>query len=206
MDRRQSVRVSDAERDHVVEVLREHLVAGRLTTEEFSERIDLALRARIARDLVRVQEDLPRVAAAGPVETSPVRLAAGVFGRVVRRGQLRLRRHTTVVSTFADVDFDLRSAQIDSSKTKVNVLVFFGNVDVYLPDTVHTDARGIAFFGHRRDWGFEHATPDAPAVRVRVIGMFATVDVWRVPEGTAGGYSAVVRKVKKLQLKGAQPN
>jgi hypothetical protein len=32
-------RVSDAERDHTVTMLREHVVAGRLTLDEFSERV-----------------------------------------------------------------------------------------------------------------------------------------------------------------------
>ena len=34
-----SVRISDAERDQAVITLREHLLAGRLTLEEFSERV-----------------------------------------------------------------------------------------------------------------------------------------------------------------------
>jgi hypothetical protein len=40
-----SMRVSDADRDEAVAVLREHLLAGRLTLEEFSERVEAALQA-----------------------------------------------------------------------------------------------------------------------------------------------------------------
>jgi DUF1707 SHOCT-like domain len=56
-----SLRVSDADREHAVIALREHLLAGRLTLEEISERVEAALRARLGRELARVREDLPEV-------------------------------------------------------------------------------------------------------------------------------------------------
>jgi Domain of unknown function (DUF1707) len=37
------IRASDAERDRTAAALREHLAAGRLTIEEFGERLDRAL-------------------------------------------------------------------------------------------------------------------------------------------------------------------
>ena len=36
------MRVSDADRERAVAALREHLLAGRLTLEEFTERVDAA--------------------------------------------------------------------------------------------------------------------------------------------------------------------
>jgi DUF1707 SHOCT-like domain len=56
-----SMRVSDADRDEAVAVLREHLLAGRLTLEEFSERVEAALQARFGTELARVQDDLPKI-------------------------------------------------------------------------------------------------------------------------------------------------
>ena len=46
-----SLRVSDADRDRAVIMLREHLLAGRLTLEEFSERVDAVLQGRPLRRL-----------------------------------------------------------------------------------------------------------------------------------------------------------
>jgi hypothetical protein len=43
-----SFRVSDAEREQTVIALRGHLLAGRLTLDEFSERVEAALRAQSA--------------------------------------------------------------------------------------------------------------------------------------------------------------
>ena len=55
-----SLRVSDADREEVIVTLREHLLAGRLTLEEFSERVEAALRPRFGGELAQLQADLPR--------------------------------------------------------------------------------------------------------------------------------------------------
>jgi hypothetical protein len=52
-------RIGDAERDSAAELLREHMAQGRLTAEEFDERIDAALKARVASDLDPLFSDLP---------------------------------------------------------------------------------------------------------------------------------------------------
>jgi hypothetical protein len=53
------LRVSQAERDEVVKVLAGHFADGRLTVEEYEERVEAALAARIGRDLEPLLEDLP---------------------------------------------------------------------------------------------------------------------------------------------------
>jgi hypothetical protein len=55
------IRASDADRDRVVALLQEHHAAGRLTAEEFSERIDAALRARTLGELDELLADLPHI-------------------------------------------------------------------------------------------------------------------------------------------------
>jgi Domain of unknown function (DUF1707) len=52
-------RVADADRERVSDELREHLVDGRLTQEEFEERLGLAYRARTRADLDALTGDLP---------------------------------------------------------------------------------------------------------------------------------------------------
>jgi len=84
-----SLRVSDADREQAVLALREHLLAGRLTLAEFSERVEAALRARFGGELARVQEDLPEVFLEVPgSRRKPARFIAALFGHVVRRGRL----------------------------------------------------------------------------------------------------------------------
>ena len=51
--------VSDREREHTVELLRGHWLTGRLTAEEFEERVGEAWRARSADDLWQALRWLP---------------------------------------------------------------------------------------------------------------------------------------------------
>jgi Domain of unknown function (DUF1707)/Cell wall-active antibiotics response 4TMS YvqF len=190
------LRVSDADRDQAVIALREHLLAGRLTLEEFSERVEVALQARRRGELASVGADLPEMASSG---RKPTRFTAALFGHVVRRGRLRLRRWTCAAAAFGDLDFDLRESAIDHPSTGVTVLAAFGNVDVYVPDGVNVDVTGVTLFGHRRDWGRDAARADAPTVRVHAVGCFATVDVWRVPRDLQGSYGEIFREIERRQ-------
>ena len=54
------LRIGDAERDVAMAHLREHFVAGRLTFDELTERIDAALTAKTQRQIDGVMADLPR--------------------------------------------------------------------------------------------------------------------------------------------------
>lgn len=54
-----SLRVADADREAAIEELREHMLAGRLTSSEFEERLDLAYKATTRGDLDALRADLP---------------------------------------------------------------------------------------------------------------------------------------------------
>jgi hypothetical protein len=189
-----SVRASDADREQAVVALREHLVAGRLTLEEFCERVDAALRARATGELAHLQDDLPEalLEAAGS-RRKPARFTAALLGHVVRGGRLRLRGWAVASSAFGDLDFDLRDATMDQRRTAVTVLAAFGNVDIYVPEGVSVDVGGLTVFGHSRDWGHDAGQPDAPSIHVRVLGLAGTIDVWRVPRDMRGSsYSDIL--------------
>jgi Domain of unknown function (DUF1707) len=195
-----SRRVSDADREQAVASLRDDLVVGRLTLDEFAERVETAYRARTGEDLMAVREGLPD----GPSEQlrdrrRQTRLTAGLFSHVVRRGRWRLKRRTLALAAFADVDLDLREAEIDSPQVAVTVVVLFGNVDIYAPEGVDVDVGGIVAFGHRREWGRDVARAGAPCVRVRTLALFGTVDVWRVPNQMHGSYEEIIQQLEQAQ-------
>jgi hypothetical protein len=192
-----SLRASDADRERALVVLREHLVAGRLTLEEFCERVDAALRARVTGELALLQDDLPEaLTETARSRRRPARFTAALLGHVVRRGQFRLRRWAFAASAFGDLDFDLRDATMDKGQAAVNVLAAFGNVDVYVPEGVNVDVGGLTVFGHRRDWGRDAGQPDAPTIYIRVLGFAGTIDVWRVPRDMRGSsYREILHKL-----------
>jgi hypothetical protein len=74
--------VSDRERDYTVGLLRRHWLSGRLTTEEFEERVGEALRARFAADLWHALRALPeeRPLVASPPARSRSGAASLVLG------------------------------------------------------------------------------------------------------------------------------
>ncbi len=189
------LRASDADREQALIALREHLVAGRLTLEEFCERVDAALRATDTGDLAHLQNDLPEalIGSAGSRRMA-ARFTAALLGRVVRRGKFRLRGWTVAASVCGDLDFDLRDATMDEERAAVTVLAVCGNVDVYVPEGVNVDVAGLTVFGHRRDFGHDAGQPDAPSIHVRVFGVAGTIDVWRVPRDMRGSsYREIVR-------------
>ncbi len=53
------IRVADADREQLAEELREHMLAGRLTSEEFEERLAGAYRAVTRAELDALRADLP---------------------------------------------------------------------------------------------------------------------------------------------------
>jgi Domain of unknown function (DUF1707) len=63
---RASLRASDADRERLVEALREHHVDGRLTAEELEERTEQAYAARTLGELDALTIDLPPVATLAP--------------------------------------------------------------------------------------------------------------------------------------------
>jgi hypothetical protein len=58
--RNRSVRASDSDRERVARRLRDHAVAGRLTTEDLDERTGLAFGSRTLGELEALLSDLPR--------------------------------------------------------------------------------------------------------------------------------------------------
>ncbi|HEY9291433.1 MAG TPA: DUF1707 domain-containing protein [Microlunatus sp.] len=67
-----ALRIGDRERDRAADCLREHLASGRLDPDEFDQRLESALTARIQADLDVLFNDLPapRPAAATPAAST----------------------------------------------------------------------------------------------------------------------------------------
>jgi hypothetical protein len=81
------IRASDADRERAVAQLRQHLSDGRLTLEEFTERVDEAYAARTTADIERALRELPHISVRGSVPAG--------FGPVAasRRHDLQQRRN-----------------------------------------------------------------------------------------------------------------
>jgi Domain of unknown function (DUF1707) len=80
------MRASDADREAVAETLRDAHAEGRLTLEEFEERLDRALAAKTVGELAAVTPDLPTRSASIEAATTPLRAPATPYAG---RGHVR---------------------------------------------------------------------------------------------------------------------
>src|SRR6478672_8251221 len=103
------VRISDAERNDAVELLRHHCAEGRITLDEFSDRVGAVFEARTTGDLELVTHDLPATAAPPPPETTNRRKRAkqwvfAMMSGTVRRGRWRPAETTNVLALMGGVE------------------------------------------------------------------------------------------------------
>lgn len=86
------VRIGDADREAVATSLREHYASGRLTLEEFQQRLDAVFAAKTDVELARVTHDLPHVNPYTPSWPPPQRPATPGPSYPVGAGQRYQRR------------------------------------------------------------------------------------------------------------------
>jgi hypothetical protein len=174
-----ALRASDAEREHTVEVLRHHSVDGRLTLEEFADRITRAYDAKTRDELEELTRDLPAAETAAPVpRRRPARWIVSIMGGTDRRGRLRLGAQTNVVSVMGGANIDLRQAELELPEVTIAVVSLMGGANVVVPEGVEVELTGFAFMGGKSYRpGRQSPPPGAPVIRVRAFAFMGGVSV-----------------------------
>jgi hypothetical protein len=179
-----AIRASDAEREHAVERLRAHAVDGRLTLEEFAQRIDSAYVARTRDELDELMRDLPETTShSRPVAArTGRRWVVAILGGSTRRGRFRLAAETHVLALLGGADLDLRQAQIESPDSSLTAVAVLGGVNIVVPEGVDVDVDGIAILGGK-DYkpGKTGPPPGAPRLRIRAFALLGGVEVTTKP-------------------------
>jgi class 3 adenylate cyclase len=162
-------RAADADRDRIVTLLRDHVVAGRLTLDEFSERVGLALQARTLGDLREVMVDLPDVPSVNellpqPSATPPKkrtrRWHVAVMSGHSTKGRWRISGKTNAVAVMGGCDMDLRRAEIEGPEVEITAVAFWGGINIIVPEGFDVELQGFSFMGGR-----ELRLRDVPIVR-----------------------------------------
>ena|SRR3984885_14417011 len=115
------VRASDGDRDQVVDVLRAALGDGRLTTDEFGERMGTALSARTLGELAVLTADLVTVTAHAGARAEEVIRIDQKYGSVQRTGQWLVPRRLELRLSWCDVTLDFTEAVIVEDTLVVEV-------------------------------------------------------------------------------------
>jgi hypothetical protein len=179
-------RIADVDRDRVVALLRLHCTEGRITLDEFSDRVGDVYNARTSVELDEVVRDLPVPwSDADPDPATDrarprraVKWLVAVFGDSTRRGRFRLDDESAAIAAFGDCTLDLSEALIDGPNPLVTAVAVFGDVTVIVPDGIEVDLEGVAVFGDKRcSTGSTPPVPGSPVVLVRAFALFGDVRV-----------------------------
>ena len=181
------VRVSDAEREAIVTRLNNATSEGRLTLEEFSERVSAALAARTQGELDLLVTDLPAhgptptTQAAGAVaaqSTAPRVSQITPIGSVKRGGHWRLDRDMEIGTVVGSVKLDLRHAEIAAPVVDMHVRATLGSVKIWIPQGVAVHVDGATVLGSRTI-ADSAPIPGAPLLRLHIDTVVGSVKVYR---------------------------
>ncbi len=171
---------SDAEREQSIVRLRDAVTSGRLTLEEFSDRVGRVHVARTDRDLAALTVDLPSTAPALP--PAPAIGHRALFSKLVRRGAFELPARSSWRSLFGTIVLDLRQARLEGPEIELEIYNLFGTVTVLVPPGVIVDVEGGGAFASQVLEPPEWLPPaGAPRLRIRTSGPGGTLYV-RAPE------------------------
>ena len=175
-----AIRASDEERERSVVLLREAVVRGRLTLEEFSERVGRAQVATNDRDLAELTVDLPAHAPL-PAVITPQKHRA-FCSKLVRRGSWEIPERSSWRSLFGTIVLDLREARLAGPVVELDIYNLFGTVAVLVPAGVQLDVEGSAPFASQVIEPPSRPPPaGAPRLRIRASGPGGTLYV-RAPD------------------------
>ncbi len=177
------IRASDAERDATVERLRAATGDGRLTLEEFSQRMERATGARTRGELDRLVADLPAdvaaagtVAASGPAEPS---WHVSPIGGLRVSGPWRMDRHVIVVSIVGGTWLDLSQAQLAAPEVTLTKVSLVGGLRVAVPPGIRVEVSGFSLIGGTRIQAGPEPGPGAPTIHIRAFSLVGGVRIRR---------------------------
>jgi hypothetical protein len=184
------VRASDAERDAVVGRLNQAAGEGRLTMDEFSERLELTYAARTRGDLGPLLDDLPTdadatalTAATGTSVVSSgsqgkdTRWNISPIGGIRHRGYWRVPRHTVAIGILGGVDVNLSDAELAAPEVMITKVSIIGGVSVRVPAGIRVEVSNFSILGGRNINLAGPLAPNAPVLRIRAFSIIGGVNV-----------------------------
>jgi uncharacterized membrane protein len=178
------MRVSDADRHRVAEVLREAAGDGRIDFAELDERLDATYAAKTYAELVPITHDLvPAVSTAGSVVPG-VRheRAVAILGGVDRRGAWVVPEQFAVFCFMGGAELDLRQATFSAREVTLTINAFMGGANIIVNKATHVVVHGVGIMGgySAPDTDADvQLTADSPTVHIKGVAIMGGVSVVR---------------------------
>jgi hypothetical protein len=186
------LRISDADRHQVAEILREAAGEGRLDIEELDERLEAAYAARTYADLVPITFDLPahpqgpaqlaRPTSADVVPGGKREQHFAIMSGVNRKGVWVVPEHFTLFALMGGAELDLREAKFAAREVVLTINAFMGGAQVIVGPNVRVQMEGVGIMGgYSGPSGLVDPEVDesSPVVRVRGVAIWGGVNVER---------------------------
>jgi hypothetical protein len=174
-ERRPALLISDAERERAVRTLGEHHAVGRLTYEEFVERMDQAYEARTHEQLDGLTADLPATPAP-QARPQKRRWLVSVLGGNERAEDVA-RDETVILDVMGGSDLDLRGASFPAGEATVTAIAIMGGSTIWVPERARVELSGFALMGGNSNRVPKAAAASGPLVRVKAWSLMGGVDV-----------------------------
>lgn len=144
------VRVSDADRDAVIEQLKERTADGTLTLDEFASRVERALSARTRGDLRTATEALGATAPVPAKRRVPTHsTVVAVMSGSHTKGRWRCGRHVTAVAVMGGCLIDFTGAEIGVDEVQVTAVAVMGGIEIIVPEGIDVHMDGLPVMGGR---------------------------------------------------------
>lgn len=163
------LRASDADRDRVIDILRAATADGRLTADEFNERMAAALASRTFRELAPLTADLATAPASRAPEPAPAEDVIRIDqrgGSVQRTGRWVVPRRMELRPSWCDVTIDFTDAVIRHDTLHVDMRMRGGSLILVVGPGIVVDANFLAT--RYTDVVIHPATEPGTPVRLRI--------------------------------------
>ena len=176
-----SERASDDDRIQVAQLLSEAASHGRLTLEQYEDRLAKAYAATTFDELERVADDLPEAMEyrRGKTRPAPSTMLLAILSGFERRGRWNVPGRMTTFTLFGGGVVDLRYADFTAPEVEIHAYSIFGGQTIVLPPEVNVDVQGRGVMG-----GFDQTVagagaPGAPKVHIKGFSLLGGVGIKR---------------------------
>jgi hypothetical protein len=188
------LRIGDAERHQVAEILRRAAGEGRIDLEELDTRLEATYAARTYADLVPITVDLPDhphpvAPVAGAAVSSPLVVPGpakeshlAIMSGFDRRGVWVVPEQLSVLCFWGGAELDLRQARFAAQEVVITINAVMGGATVIVPPHVDVQMEGTGILGgYSGPSGLVDARldPTSPRVRIRGVAVMGGVNVER---------------------------
>lgn len=175
-------RPTDADRDRLMALLRTQCADGRLTLDEFSDKVSLVLKARSTKELDALSVELGVGSAPAPEREPECTKVLGIMCGGIRKGRWRPGDEVKAIAFWGGVHLDFRGAEWSGPVVHVKAVAIMGGVDIVVPEGVRVEVDAVPIMG-----GVDKKVkdvpilPGTPLIKVKAVAFWGGVMIRSKP-------------------------